>query len=69
MLKKILKNHQPNFCHYVKEIEAQAKKRVFVYKKVHCFSLTYTTLTFLFMQKYALPFPLLTNSLFFNLKA
>ena len=29
MLRKILRKFQPNFWHYVKTIEAQAKKMVF----------------------------------------
>ena len=33
MLRKILRKLQPNFQHYVKKIEAQAKKVVFLLKK------------------------------------
>ena len=33
MFKKILRQSQPNFQHYVKKVEAQTKKNCFLLKK------------------------------------
>ena len=47
MLRKILRAFQPNFYHYVKKIDAQAKKW-FSYKKNRVFlQQSYTYFTFL----------------------